>query len=626
MKLPLEWLKEYADTKKSPKEIAESFTLLGLLLDKPIESDVLDLEHRMDRADWLSITGCARDFAAFECIKFVQPTVFDKPAQIPNKEDIVQIKVECPDLVHRFNTRVFKNIKVKESPDWLKQRLQAYGMDPINNIVDITNYVMLEVGQPLHAQDLSKFQKREIIIRRAQLGEAITTLLGETIKLDPDIFVLTQNGKPIVIGGIVGGWETGVDENTTEIVLDAGNYNQTNIRKSSRKLKIQNETVMRCDKFLHPKLTEWAIQRATYLILELAGGECYENVDWYPEDSSAKKMKFRYDRLKLISGMDFDKKQVRDILTRLEYVILEDTEDALLLEVPYFRTDVEVEDDAVSDIIRINGYQNIPSQSLESAPPDDVTPLILKFEDVIRNILVNLGLHEHITDPLVKADSLVPNQVRLQNSLNSEKSALRTTIYETLLPVVELYKKHRIEEAGLFEMGKIYKDSVGRTKPEYGDLEETRVVQVIYHNGKYSPKQISDYVKGLLSGLFTNLGIGNVSIVDNKDTFQILANKTVLGAITYDAFYLATEELIKHASLPKRIIHEFDKTHSEDFSCVIDIGKSFGPTLEKVKEFDKAIMDVEVVDEFQKNTRQKSILIRVTYTGKLDTRRLRELL
>jgi phenylalanyl-tRNA synthetase beta chain len=625
MKIPLEWLKEYVDIKKSPKEIADSFTLLGLLLDKPIENEVLDLEHRMDRADWLSITGCARDLAAKEGLEFNKPKLYEKIPELPQKDDIVQIKVECPELVHRFNTRVFKNIKVKDSPDWLKKRLKAYGMDSINNIVDITNYVMLEIGQPMHAQDLSKFQKREIVIRRAKDGEAITTLLGETVKLDSDVFVLTQNGKPIVLGGIVGGWETGVDSNTTEIVLDAGNYNQVNIRKNSRRLKIQNETVLRYDKFLHPKLTEWALERATHLILELAGGEVYQNIDWYPEELPLRKMDFRYSRLSLLSGIEFEPSKVKDILSRLEYQVLEENNEKLLLEVPYFRTDVEVEDDVVADVIRINGYDKIPSSPVNTAPPADVTPTILKFEDVIRNQMENMELHEHITDPLVKADATKKDQIKLQNSLNSEKSALRQSIYETLYPITELYAKHKMKKVGLFEIGKIYKDLVGRSKPEYGDLEETRVVQVIFQDENLAPKENSDQVKKLLSSLLMNLGIEDIELKTNGSSAQVFNKKSLLGEVTYNSFYLFTEELLKFAKLPKRIKYNFDKIHTEDFSYLIEIGKDFGPVLQEIKDFSKDIQRVEIVDEFQKDKKHKSILVRVSYEGNLDTTKLRDI-
>ena len=164
MKIPLEWLKQYIKTNKSAQELAVSFTALGLMLDKSIYSyenggyktEVLDLEHRMDRADWLSILGCACDIAAFENIELIKPKLYTKKGRALPADEKIKIEVNCPEFVNRFNTRIFKNIKVGPSPDWLKNRLEAYGIPSINNIVDITNYVMVEQGQTLHAQDIKK--------------------------------------------------------------------------------------------------------------------------------------------------------------------------------------------------------------------------------------------------------------------------------------------------------------------------------------------------------------------------------------------------------------------------------------------------------------------------------------
>jgi phenylalanyl-tRNA synthetase beta chain len=600
MRIPIEWLKEYISIEKSPREIAKAFTSLGLMLDKPIENGVLDLEHRMDRSDWLSILGCARDLTAFENLKLKYPKLHIEKGRTPTKNQVVDIKVECSDLVNRFNTKVFRNIKVKPSPEWLKNRLEAYGIPSINNIVDITNYVMVELGQPMHAQDLAKMRKPEIVIRRAKKGESITTFLGETIELDPNIFVLTQDNIPTVIGGMVGGIETGVDETTTDIVLDAGNYNQTNIRKNSRKLKIQNETVLRYDKFLHPKLTEIAIQRATYLILELAGGEYYENIDWYPKKTPLKNLELTYKRLKLLSCMDFLPKRIKEILIALEYRIIEENKTGLTLEVPYFRTDVEVEDDLIADILRINDYAKIPMQMIDSAPPREITPDIYKFEEKLRDVCVGLGLHEHITNPIVSRNTKAKNQVILENSLTSKKDALRTSIYETLSQVVTTYKKHKFTKVGLFEIGKIY--LVEGEKDRFRSYKEERVLEVIYRNFALNTYENSNEVKRILSGIMQNLGI-----------------KNLVGEVKPDSFTLHTEKLMKISSYPKRITTEIDNYQTEDLSLVLHTNKAFGEAFEEIEKFDKNILKVEVTEEYTSKTlgeNKKAILVRITHKAK----------
>lgn len=609
MKIPLEWLSQYVKLNKSPKDISESFSALGLMLDKPLNDKVLDLEHRFDRSDWLSILGCARDYAAYEGLPLVEPQVKSHQAREATKETKVEIKVECPDLVHRFNTRVFKNIKVSASPDWLKTRLEEYGIASINNIVDITNYVMVEFGQPMHAQDLAKFEKREILIRRAKAGESLTTFLGEKVELDDESFVLTQGGKPIVLGGIVGGRETGVTSETTEIVLDAGNYDQNSVRKTSRRLKILNETVLRYDKFLHPKLTEPALDRATDLILELAGGEYYENVDYYPKPQGFKTMTLRMERLELLSGMNFELDRVIEILTAIGYKIISNSLDDIKVEVPYFRTDVEVEDDLVADILRINGYSKIPLAGLSTAVPADITDPVYKFEDKLKDIMVSLGYHEHITDPMVKADPDNKVQVKMQNALNSEKSALRTTLYETLFPITKTYAKHGQKECNIFEVSKVYGVDGAAKAADMNHIEgfsETRVLQVI-----------GQFHRQALAALMQNLGVKTYRI--ETETFKILANNKEVGQLSHDSFWLDTQKLLEHVSITNRIRYASDQRRTEDISLQVPVDKKIlGDVCELIKSSDKNVLEVLVVEDFTdpRNKEVKNVLIRVWFDDK----------
>jgi phenylalanyl-tRNA synthetase beta chain len=615
MNIPLDWLKEYVDIKgKKPQEIANSFTSLGLLLDKPIKDDVLDLEHRMDRSDWLSILGCARDYAAFEGLKLKYPESYTEKGKTPTQEQVVKIGVECPEVVNRFTTRVFRGIKVKESPKWLKERLEAYGIPSKNNIVDITNYVMVEYGQPLHAQDLSKMRAQEIVIRCARPGEKVVTMLGDEVELTKGQFVLTQAGVPTVIGGIVGGRETAVDEQTVDIVLDAGNYNQVNIRRSSRKLKILNETVLRSDKFLHPELTEVAILRATKLILDLAGGEYYENEDWYPNKVPPKEMKLRYNRVKMIGGMEIKPFKIKEILQALEYKILAEDDEGLTLEVPYFRTDVVVEDDIVADIYRINDYEKIPVTKISAAPPKEITPNIYRFEDRLRDIMVNLGAHEHITDALVKE-----GPVTLENALNSEKSALRGSIRETLLPVLENYRKHTKGEINLFEVGRIY-DTEGKGN-KHENYKEIRVLEFLHDSTK--PKYIkSKWTKAVLAGLLRDVGITDYKLEDGK----ILVDDIVVGTLGADGFTIFNENLMPYETIPQRITSEVQALTKENLSLVVDAGAVYGPIFEEIKKHNKSIVEVQLVEEYladMKTTGKKAVFFKISYSTS-DTQDIRK--
>lgn len=616
MKIPLDWLKEYIKTDKSKQELANSFTSLGLMLDKYTEGNVLDLEHRMDRSDWLSIIGCARDLAAFENTELLFPKLHtEKGKELPIEEQI-KIEIKCPNKVNRFNTRIFKNIKVGESPKYIKDRLEMYGIPSINNIVDITNYVMVELGQPMHAQDIAKLEAKEIVIRDAKKGEKITTLNGDTVELVEENAVLTQNDKATVIMGIVGGKETGVTETTKDIILDAGNYNQVFIRKASRKLKIQNETVMRCDKFLHPKLTEIALQRATQLILEFAGGEYYENQDCYPNKAEEKIQTIRLKRIEQLGGMRFEMDKVKNILNKLGYQITKDGEDALEVTVPYFRTDVEVEDDIVADILRISDYANIPLQLIQSAPPKNITPEVYTFEDKLRDICVNLGLHEHITDPIIQKgtqkDTNNRKEIVLENALTSEKSALRTDIKQTLEGVLENYKKHKISKIGLFEIGTIYfEDPSDKTVTKY---KEVKTLEIMYSNTSVTVKESSDEFKKLLNRLIVELKIEWGSVQKIWD-------------ITPYSVSIPTEQLLKLVketnNTSKNIIDKVTTYTTEDFSIILSRNTKFGDIYNTIKTIDKSVIEVEVIEEYKINDTQKSILLRVTL-DKSDTQAIRK--
>ncbi len=544
MKIPLIWLKDYLDTDKSPQEIAADFTQLGLMLDRPLDkTNVLDLEQRLNRSDLLSIIGCARDLAAFEGIPLKLPKLSRKPGLKPKDEDLIPIQVETP-VVRRFQTRVIKGIKVGPSPNWLSDRLKLYGMESINNIVDITNYVMIEYAQPIHAQDIAKLPAKEITLRPSLKGEKITTLLGSQLTLEPGVFVLSSGGSPIVIGGIVGGKKTGVTASTTQIILDSGNYDSRNIRASSRRLKITNETVSRCDKFLDPRTIDFAMDRATQLILDLAGGTYYANDDYYPSPATPQTITLRMTRLSLLSGMDISLATAKKILHSLSYVVVEEGEGTLTLEIPYFRTDVEVEDDLVSDILRIHNYTKIPLQPLSTAIPSDLTPSIYTFEDKLRDLLLAQGAHEHITSSLTASND-ESGQILLVNALTSDQNALRTTLVPGLTHVLSTYKKHKLPQVPVFEIGKVFR----KTNTSY---LEGRLLSVIGSADS-------------LATLMSSLGIQNYSI---NQKLEILVGDQLVGSLSPGSYTIVTDALMPHVQNYSGIVSEFTHSTSLDLSLL----------------------------------------------------------
>lgn len=553
MKIPLTWLKDYVKTDASPREIANSFTQLGLMLDKPLDnSGVLDLEHRMDRSDWLSIIGCARDYAAFSKLKLVYPKTNTNKLKAVTPQEMIEITVKTPH-VRRFNTRLVKNIKVGQSPAWLIDRLAAYGIKSINNVVDITNYVMVEYGQPMHAQDTAKLIKREITLRPAKNGEKLTTILGTSVSLDSETFVLSSGGVPTVIGGIVGGSETGVTNTTTEVILDAGNYDQAIIRKNSRRLKIINETVSRYDKFLHPNLCELALDRATYLLENIAGASVYHNFDYYPNPPKSKKMNLTFARLSLLSGLSWTPREVKRVITSLEYQIVYETKNYLTLVVPTFRTDVEVEDDIIADILRINDYNSIPTTPLTTPVPHDITPKIMTFEEHLRDLLVAQGAHEHITASLVK-QSDAPNELLLSNALSTDQNALRLSHLPKLAEVLINYSKHDLKPKVVFEIGKVF------SKKSKGYQESS--VLCALSGGDIRP---------VLATLMHQLGINYT--ISNDHT--LICDGVTCGSLTPNSFTLDTTLLLTHYHPYANVVSEFSHATKRDVSLLANSNITF---------------------------------------------------
>jgi len=590
MIVPIRWIKDYLTTHKTPKEIAKSFTEIGLMLDRPINGEVLDLEHRMDRADWLSILGCARDFAAFEDIKFSEPEL--KSIELEKKTE-VEIHVKS-DKVNKFRTRIIKNIQVKESPKFIQERLIDYGLPVINNIVDITNFVMVEYGQPLHAQDIDKFETKEIVLRDSETGESIQTLDGTTTKLVEGTLVLTESKKPICIGGIVGGLRTGVTETTKDIILDAGNYHQASIRKASRTLNIRNETVSRSEKFLSPELVDLAIIRATDLILEHAGGEAFENDDYENYQPTPKKMTLTRERLEKISGEDFYFDKAESIFDRLNYEVISSDENKITVKTPFFRTDIEVEDDLVSDVLRIYGYSKINSEPINNFPPTDMTPQILKLQEKITDFLVSIGFDEHITDPFLRYDGN-KNRILLFNSVNSDKDSLRVTIKETLKNALDYYQKIGKEKIEIFEIGNVYaKDNE--------ELIENRRLGVLVEYGDVDKNSIE--IRKTINSILFSFGI-DYSLKQSKLGISILHKDVEIGFFesNYAEFYL--DKILHLVVFKTTTVSDFENLSKEDLTFTSHIDAVNGEVIEYMRSLNPLIKKIDFINEYQTENQRK---------------------
>jgi len=620
MIIPLIWLLDYIDIEKTPVEIAKSFTELGLMLEKPVLSEVLELEHRMDRADWLSILGCARDLAGFENLKLKKPKMYNFEVNKISDKDKVEVKVNSQ-KVNVFKTRVFKNVEVKESPEFIKQRLELYGIPIINNIVDITNFVMVEIGQPLHAQDLNKFTKREIVLRDSNLDEKIQTLDGTIINLPEHTLVLSQNNEPICIGGIVGGIETRVTNETTEIVLDAGNYIQSAMRKTSQKIGVRNETLLRSEKFLSPELVFEAIVRATDLILEYCGKnvEVYENSEFRKSAFEPKIMTLTKKRLNLVSGSDNMFENSSKLLEKLEYEIIKESDEKLTAKIPYFRTDIEVEDDLIADVLRMYGYSKIEAEPIQAPVPKNITPKSITQTEFITDVLISLGFHEHLTDSIVKYDG-IENRIVMTNSINSDKDSLRLSIKETLSSVLFNYQKFGVNQVKIFEVGKKYYQ-------QNEELFEELVLGIIYDENDKDAQSL--FLRQTIDTILDSLNCDysfkpsskHMKIVDNH-------NQNEIGYFDSNYAEIYIEKIINDINFkPKagntgKIITEIMNISKEDLTFICHEDFYAGEILEFIKNLNPLISEVRYISEYLTEGNRK-VTFRYTSLESNEMKRLR---
>lgn len=454
MKVPIDWLKDYIDI-SNEEELMTKLTAIGHMQDGPPQKSagahVYDLEVRQNRPDCLSLIGIAREAGAVLGKKVKHPKLI-----LYNKvKGQTNIEILSQQLCYRFNTVTIEDLTVSNSPQWLKDKLTAYGIKTVNNLIDITNFVMVEMGQPLHAFDKAKVKNDTLIIRPAEKGENITLLGEKKMVLSEEDLVIADSEKPIALAGIMGGEDTSVNDKTTSIILEAATYNQATVRKSSLRHQIRTEASTRLEKFLDPTLTEVALQRAVELILQECGGKITDTTDSYPKKFPVIKIELFLDRLNNLGGIKFTQKQAAEYLRKLELNV-ESSSSSMTVTVPYFRTDLKLEEDLIEEVLRIHGYDAIQEQLPSNPPPKNIDSAEYMLEEQLRDFFVQAGLDEQITEPLTSEKNFTLEPVLLENSLNADKTMLRTTLKDSLLNSLRHQLKFGKKSIELFEIGKVY--------------------------------------------------------------------------------------------------------------------------------------------------------------------------
>ncbi len=434
----------------------------GAPLSEYLGDSILDLEITPNRPDCLSVIGIAREIAALTS-QTVKLPVLDYQEYEPSVEELVSVEIANAELCRRYCASLIQDVKIGPSPQWMQQRLSSCGMRPINNIVDTTNYVMLEFGQPLHAFDFRQIGGGKIIVRRAAAGEKLTSLDGVERVLTPDMLVIADSLIPVAIAGVMGGADSEVIDITTSVLLESANFNPTSIRRTSSNLKLRSEASMRFERGISPELTVPALRRATQLIVELAGGRAARGyVDVYPGKKEMEPILFDLSWVQRLLGVDLAKELIVKTLVSLGFEChSQDGDRHLEVVPPYWRVDVSGAADLAEELARIVGYDRIPTTMLSTPLPRQLADPPLELREKLRDLTVRCGFQEVITYSLTSRDRLgaigKPEElVRVANPLSSDQEYLRTSLLPGLLALVAANQKH--EEGGLrfFEIGKIF--------------------------------------------------------------------------------------------------------------------------------------------------------------------------
>ncbi len=501
---------------------------VGIPLADYLGDTILDLEVTPNRPDWLSIIGIAREIAALtgQSQRLLEVTYVETAPPI---EQQISVEIVAPDLCPRYCASLLTGVKVAPSPRWLQQRLLACGMRPINNIVDITNYVMLEYGQPLHAFNYHRIKGKRIIVRRAAEGEAIVTLDGVERVLSEDTLVIADGERAVAVAGVMGGADSEVTQETTAILLEAANFNPASIHHTGRVLLLPSEACSRFERGIRPELALPALKRATQLIIQLAGSEAAKGlVDVYPGKQDHKPILLSTSRVKRILGVEFSLDQIVEALVSLSF----DCKPAgsaseVWVTAPYWRSDIYQAVDLVEEIARIIGYDKIPATMLsEPLPKQNPEPIISLKQEVKRN-LTGYGFQEVITYSLTGLEMLnkllpephplEPMPLRMANPMTADQEYLRTNLRANLLAALAANRRH--EEGGirLFELGRIYLPRP-RGLPDEPEMLGGILGGARLEKSWHGERELLDFfdAKGVVEGLLSQLGV-EVGFEPGKD-------------------------------------------------------------------------------------------------------------
>lgn len=475
-----------------------------------LDDEVIDFDVTSNRPDCLSMVGIAREAAVTLGTTYREPQiVLDKG--IGNVDNEAKVIVDEPHLCSRYCARVVKDVKIGPSPRWMRRRLAAAGVRPINNIVDITNYVMLEMGQPMHAFDIDKVASNTIVVRKARKDEKLITLDGQERDLTEDMLIIADPEKAIGIAGVMGGLNTEITSETTNIILESARFDAGSVRLTSKALGLRSEASSRFEKGVDIVNVERAIDRAAQLIQLLDAGTVVEGkIDICNGDLGPRIIETKWDRINQLLGVELTADNIRDILESLSFEV-EVKGDTLKVTVPSYRQDVMGMADLAEEVARIYGYDKIPMTLMENTIAQGSRTREQILTNRAKNVLAGMGLYEAITYSFVSPriygrigfnPQEYPESVIIENPLGEDQSSMRTTLIPSILEVLSRNRSHRVDECKIFEISNIF---IPRSKP-MKDLPIERLTLCI---GEYGSDLDFYSLKGQLEALFHVFGFAD---------------------------------------------------------------------------------------------------------------------
>ena len=559
------------------------------------------------------------------------------------------MEIQDPDLCPRYCASLITGIKIAESPEWMQKRLISYGMHPINNIVDITNFVMLEYGQPLHAFDYEKIQGKGIIVRRAKSGEKLTSLDGVDRALSREMLVIADKERAVAVAGIMGGANSEVTENTTSILLESASFKPTSIHFTGRTLGMPSEACVRFERGISPEMTMPALKRATQLMVELGGGQAVKGIiDVYPGKIERKPIKISTAAIKRTMGLEYSLDQIVTSLTALGFECHADkTTSSVAAKAPYWRSDINIPVDVIEEVARIQGYEQIPTTLLAQAIPQQKPAPITALKRRVRNMMVGYGFQELVSFSLTNMDVLVklspesrkpePLPVHIANPASTEQEYLRPTLRAGLLAALTLNKAFIDEGLRLFELGKVYLNR-NENLPDEPDM----LCGVMcgprserWWQGASEPMDFFD-AKGIVEGLLSQIGIAakfEKSADENlhpANQAAITADGKQIGVVgelhpsVKEHFELTQTVYLFEINIPLLLPLIKDKVYRpipkfpatvRDIALVVDVGVTHQQILDTMKGF-SLVTDVALFDVYsgeQVPAGKKSMAYRLTF-------------